>query len=300
VEESTIEGFARERERLSQRLTREEQSAADDLQAALPDWRVTESGVGEKFANLSTILQHRFKPSTFLDLNKFLIAELALALEVKLASRDLPDEVLALYPDAVGRLLTYLRDSADEEYYFPNDFFFKDLRFAAGLSVPCGAQVVDWRSGIGYRASVRWVLRNPSPRYIGLFLGSAQIRPWFRIHTESRYLKDFNEAGWDACYLRIAALLRKHPEVLGMAGTSWFYDPQLDSVSPNLSYLRLRPMERGASVIWSGTTEFDISSATAKSNTRRRLYEEGKYIPVSYSLLWPRKQLLAWADGQRR
>jgi hypothetical protein len=136
--------------------------------------------------------------------------------------------------------------------------------------------------------------------YAGSFLRSGQVLPWFRIHTESRYLNDFNEAGWDACYMRIVALLRAHSEVLGMAGTSWFYDPQLDAVSPRLTYLRLRPLERGVSILRSGTSAFDIASATAKSSSRRRLYEEGKYIPVSYNLLWPREALLAWADDRLR
>ena len=80
-----------------------------------------------------------------------------------------------------------------------------------------------------------------------------------------------------------------------MAGTSWFYDPQLETVSPRLSYLRARPIERGAFIVRSGTLPFDIQSATAKSENRRRLYEAGKYIPVAYTLLWPREKLLAWA-----
>jgi hypothetical protein len=298
MDHSTIEGFVNERDLLSRRLEPEEQSAARELAATLPDWREPVSGLGDKFIRMSTAFQQRFKTSTAIDINKFLVIDLALVLEARLVTRDLPKEVLALYPAASARLLTYVRNLAGEEYYFTNDYFLKDVCFASGLSVPCGAQVVDWRSGIGYRASARWLLRNPSPHYVGVFLRSGQIRPWFRIHTESRYLDDFNEPGWDACYLRIAALLRKHPEVLGMAGTSWFYDPQLDSISPRLSYLRLRPLQRGASVVRSGTTAFDISSATAKSSTRRQLYEEGKYLPVSYNLLWPRDALLAWADGQ--
>ena len=36
---ATTEGFLMEREGLSQRLTQKEQSAARELQAALPDWR---------------------------------------------------------------------------------------------------------------------------------------------------------------------------------------------------------------------------------------------------------------------
>jgi hypothetical protein len=96
-----------------------------------------------------------------------------------------------------------------------------------------------------------------------------------------------------------------------MVGTSWFYDPQLAYVSPHLSYLRLRPMERGATIVRNGSSDYAISCATAKSrsgcedrvarlvaSTRRKLYEQGKYVPVAYSLLWPREALLGWVDAQ--
>jgi hypothetical protein len=46
-----------------------------------------------------------------------------------------------------------------------------------------------------------------------------------------------------------------------------------------------------------GTSDFDIASATARSPTRRKLYEAGKYVPISYTLLWPRERLLRWDDG---
>jgi hypothetical protein len=297
MDTATAEGFLTERDDLSRRLTQAEQSAARELEAALPDWRDATGGLG-RFSTLSAAFRRRFERSTFLDINKFVVVDLVLGLEEAIASRNLPDEILTMYPAAASRLLTYVRNSSDLEYSLPNDDFLKDLRFASGLSVPCGTQVVDLRSMIGYRASAGWLLRNPSTLHLRSILRYCQIVPWFRVHTESRYLNDFNESGWDACYIRVAALLRLHPEVLGLVGTSWFYDPQLETLSPRLSYLRLRPVERGAALVWSGTSDFDIRSATAKSENRRRLYAEGKYTPVSYNILWPREKLLAWADAQ--
>ena len=296
MDPATLQGFVNERDRLSQQLSLTEQACARELETALPDWREANAGL-ERFCALTRVFHDRFERSTFFNITKFVIVDLMLGLEAAIATRDIPDEVLAMYPDAASRLLVYVRNCSND-YSLPNDHYLKDLRFASGLGVPCGAQVVDLRSMIGYRASARWLLRNPSRHYTRSILRFGQIGPWFRVHTESRYLDEFNEPGWDACYLRIATLLRRHREVIGMAGTSWFYDPQLETVSPRLSYLRTRPLERGASIVWSGTTAFDIRSATAKSESRRRLYEEGKYIPVSYTLLWPREKLLAWADTQ--
>lgn len=62
---------------------------------------------------------------------------------------------------------------------------------------------------------------------------------------------------------------------MGLAATSGFYDPQLAQVSPRLMYLRVRLLARGGVLFWGGTSDFDIRSATAKSESRRHLYEAG-------------------------
>jgi hypothetical protein len=293
-----------EREHLVERLAQEARSAARALRATLPDWRrpARYEDLGGAFAIQSKSLSGRFDRPTFLAINRLLILDLAMRLPETVVARDIPDGVLALYPAATARLLAYLQNVDDPDYCYPHECFMKDLRFAAGLTVPCGAQVVDLRSVIGYKVLSHWLLRHPSARHIAAFLRRRSGVPWLRIHTESRYLDDFNEAGWDACYLRIASLLQKHPEVFGMAGTSWFYDPQLESISPRLSYLRLRPMEGGASIVRHGTSDFDIGAATATSETRRQLCAAGKYMPTAYTILWPRAALLAWtgADGRKR
>jgi hypothetical protein len=104
---------------------------------------------------------------------------------------------------------------------------------ASGLSVPCGtAQVIDLSSILGHRTSARLLFCNPLTRYSRSILRSGGIGSWFQIHTESRSLNDFDEAGWASCYMRIAALLRVHPEILGTAGRAWFYDLVLETMSP--------------------------------------------------------------------
>ena len=296
IDDATAEAFLTERENLLKRLDPQERSVARELQMALPHWRGSASGLGKKFINLEAAAFQRFERSRLYDINKLLVVDLALGLPEKLAERDLPGELLAMYQPATKRLLTYLQEASDPQYYYPHDFFVKDLRVASGLSVPSfGAQDIDLRSAIGYRASARGFLRKPAPEYIGSMLRHGQIVPWFRIHTDTRRRADFNEPEFDACYRQIAALLRRHPAVLGMTATSWLYDPQLESVSPRLSFVRSRPVEHGAFLVWSGSSASDVQNATAASDTRRRLYREGKYIPVSYTVLWPRQKLLAWA-----
>lgn len=286
-----------ERERLRTRLSASQRASAAELQSTLRDWRTPSrfEDLGQEFVRRAEVLRTTLDNSLFVVLNRLLVIELTLRLPERVAERNMPDEILALYPDALLRLAERIGQREDQMYFYPNDFFLKDLRFAGGLTVPAGAQVVDLRSVIGYRASLHYFLRGAVSGREFRKVGLTHPQPWFRIHTETRYLDEFNEAGWDMCYRRIAALLVRHADVRGLVGTSWFYDPQLETVSPHLAYLRKRPLERGAFLVRNGTTDYDIRSATAKSATRKRLHDAGKYTPVSYTLLWPREALDEWA-----
>lgn len=225
------------------------------------------------------------------------VAALAIRQAKKLHDSGFPLSVLALYPIAYTRLAQYLRTKADATYWVGQDAFLKDIRLAGGFSVPCGAQDVDLIStiskGSGLKAIVKWrefsngwtVLRDGGP-------------PWFSIHTDQRYTEDFNEAGWDRCYRRIAEMLVQQPSIKGMVGTSWFYDPQIVTVSPRLAYLQFNPVQRGAFLLPHGPGKIHTERATQKSETRKQLYDEGKYLPVCYSLIWHRSSLIGWATAE--
>ncbi|QNN64304.1 hypothetical protein H9L12_08085 [Sphingomonas rhizophila] len=191
---------------------------------------------------------------------------------------------------ALRHLLDFLSSDLDASYRYPDDHFLKDYRFVTGMTVPCGAQVVDLAERPGLKTVVS--IAGKSPR----LAWHAISRPWFRPHTEDRYLDEFNEKGWDRCYAEVGDLLTALPEVAGFIATSWFYDPALAEVSPRLDYLRRVPVEGGALMVRHGTTPFDIKSSTATSPTRRALYEQGKYVPTCWSIVWPRREMLAWCE----
>jgi hypothetical protein len=232
-------------------------------------------------------------------LKRALVAKLALYLPHLVEKMDLPSSILALYPDAFERLADFLKSAGDDPYDSAGDFFCKDVRFVLGLSVPCGAQVVDMYSRFRLRTVALSFLRSGDFSAIRRYFLMKGYCPWVQIHTESRYLNDFNEQGWDRCYLRIVELLKRKKDIVGMVGTSWFYDPQLLGISPRIAYLQARPLERGAFLLRHGTQRSDVANAIKISETRRRLYQEGKYIPVCYSVLWPRQDLIAWAKQSR-
>ena len=298
MEAATARGFVGLCTTLRAQLSDQALRHADAMQAALPDWRHTArfSQLGSNFTAAVAKAQHSLPHAVLVDVNRLLVAQLALRLDSTLRERRLTPEVMALVPAAASRLLVHLRDGVDGDYVFPGDYFVKDLRFTAGLTVPGGAEVLDLRSHPGQRVAMQILRREPSLAATRALLSDSGFDPWFRIHTEKRYLRHFHEAGWDAFYRRVAGLLLLHPQVRGVVGTAWFFDPQLDAISPRLGYLR-NPLARGAFLVAGRTGQFDIDSATTNSESRRQLYDEGRYTPVPHTLVWPRLALLQWAGA---
>ncbi len=233
-------------------------------------------------------------------LKKALVAKMALDLPSVVEKMDLPKSVLELYPDTFGRLVDELGRDMDNSLHTIDNYLLKGIHFTFGLSVPCGAQTVDMISTIKARSLLHSILRTAGLGVVFRYLRAGGHGSWFRIHTDINNLTDFHEKGWDACYLRIAELLECREDIRGMVGTSWFYDPQLLEISPRLAYLQKRPLERGAFALSHRTSPFDIESATMKSKTRRRLFEEKRYNPKVYSIVWPRQALIDWAKEIRQ
>lgn len=223
------------------------------------------------------------------DFHRALIARLAQNTLERLEGVTLTPRIIERTQQWLPRLAEFLEGLETTSYAFPDDSFCKDYRFVTMKTVPCGAQVVDLNDGVGPKTSLKLALQHP------LVAVRAAKSAWFRPHTESRYLDEFNDAGWQNCYRELAKLLELYPTVRGMVATSWFYDPALSEISPRLAYLRQLPVDNGAMLVKHGTTEFDVLSATATSPTRRALFEAGKYKPICCSILWDRHDIMAWS-----
>ena len=174
------------------------------------------------------------------DLSRALIAGLAQHMIDRTMAAGVTQSMLEHAKDWQERLLGFLGDKAPDDYCFPSDLFIKDYRYTTALSVPCGAQVIDLDNSVGFKTAGRLALQRPKKAIYAL------RQRWFRPHTESRYLDEFNEAGWERFYREIAALFALHPQIRGLVAKSWFYDPELSAISPHLAYLRETPLKEGA------------------------------------------------------
>lgn len=231
------------------------------------------------------------------DLKRGLIATWALEMPERIRAADLPPEVTRHYEFWLDRLAEFL---TAETGAYEADFWAKDVRFTLVLSVPgARTQTIDLSSPMGPRQ----VLQNGLDGY-GWSQAAAYMKaqgwkkPWLEVHTESRHTADFTEAGWDEAWASAAAICKRRPELAGMIGSSWFYDPPLETISPRLAYLRLNPLKGGAFIIHQGPGEIHSERCGATSPTRRAMIESGEYLPRSWLVAWPASTLIPWAEAR--
>ena len=107
--------------------------------------------------------------------------------------------------------------------------------------------MLDLSSPVGPGLVVRHMLGGRGPGPLIAWVQTGGWRPWLETHTEARDLSDFNEAGWERNWAAAAALLKTRPELAGVIGSSWFFDPPLEAISPRLTYLRTTPVNTAPS-----------------------------------------------------
>lgn len=228
-----------------------------------------------------------------LEIQRCVMSRLALGLPDILQGERLTEGIFSYYPSEFERLATCLETAQEHEKLTPLSQF---TRFLTGLTVPCGAQNLDLRSAIPLPSAIMAVCRMRSISPLLKYFNAGGLGLWYRPHTDINCLGEYDADGFNRYYRRVAELLRLHPNVKGLVGTSWFYDPVVPKISPRLAFLPQQQIEMGAFCFKHGSGTFEIENATKTSPTRRKLYEEGRYLPTSYSWILPRDRLIKWSE----
>lgn len=267
-------------------------SAAEAATASAPHWDFDQPGHRAEEA-----LAAAFGPALTDDHRRALIAHWALEMPGRIVAADLPQASLELYPEWIGRLADFLTTVADP---YDRDFWAKDVRISLVLSVPgARTQMIDLSSPLGPGQVLRHAREGWGWSVIPSYIAAQSWKPWLEVHTESRELSDFNEAGWDRAWATAAEICKRRPQMAGMIGSSWFYDPPLEQISPRLAYLRVNPLKYGAFLLHQGPGEIHTQRAATSSPTRAALIEKGEYTARSWIVAWPRAALIRWADSRR-
>lgn len=270
-------------------------AAAAAAEASAPHWDFDQPG-----RRAEEHLADAFGPALTDDHRRALVALWALEMPARVPAADLPLASLELYPEWIQRLADFLTAGPNLDTPYDRDFWAKDVRISLVLSVPgARTQMIDLSSPMGPGQVLRHAREGWGWSVIPAYAAAQAWKPWLEVHTESRQLADFNEAGWDRAWATAAEILKRRPEMAGMLGSSWFYDPPLEQISPRLAYLRLNPLKHGAFLVHQGPGDIHTQRAATSSPTRAALIEKGEYTARSWIVAWPRTAVIRWAEARK-
>ena len=233
-------------------------------------------------------------PATLELYHRAVLAQLIAGCGERLGALAVPESIVALTARALQRIVEQMDVTESGYYRHENDLFAKDLAQCQLRLLQCGSELVAIRSGVPRRVLFCDGTRQFS-RAARFFSHNGGFRPWYGSHWDRRLIREFTPNAYDQCYLRMAQLLEFNPPIRGVMSSSWWFDPALEHISPDLVFLRRVPEENGAQLFKIGTSEDSARDALLRSPERKRLHEAGKYRPTVYLLAWARHDMLAWA-----
>lgn len=245
---------------------------------ALPQLRASLIRVGETFGQpvQSRVMQG-------------LLARLVLDFREDQLSFEVTEGVRGMYVSSLCRII-----GTPVDQWRLDDAFFKDLALVGGRMFPAGERVVEPYSVIQRSLAYRRGFRQAYD-FAHTLLRLRGSRPVFRLHIHLSEAPRLSVVSWRQTCIHLVEMLRLNPVVKGIVGSSWFYDPELPLVTPRLAFINSLLRAGGARWFLSHL-EDGHSGAFARSQHRRTAFAEGRYIPRCFTIVWPRKEALAWLE----
>lgn len=225
----------------------------------------------------------------------------------KLIESEYPEEIKSLSLENLERILDTLiagEENADPSMSFspPNYLYHGSDRFAKDLSAATLRMLVFGGRKL-CRVKFPIGLLKTHPVQMATYIAKhGASGSYLETHFDSNdiHLKArFGEESWHQVLRNVGRVMQNDSSITGFVGHSWYYDPCLREVAPNLSHIGGTILDNGGSVFCTGISESTTESALRNSTVRQGLYELGLYQPKRFKILWPRKAVLQWASNQR-
>ena len=211
---------------------------------------------------------------------------------------NLPDAVRKLIGKEFDRIRVLTGSGAAADFDVGEHSLRCDFRIAGFGRVPVGVEHMEL-SGVPRSLAYRGGIAQGA-RFLQMLWHSGRLVPYYQIHMShgvapAHFGLVYTPRSQSRMFRNIADCLKLNPQICGLIASSWWYDPALETVSPGLGYLRRGFVERGALLFRYGPPAND--HATANSPQRAKLVEEGKYRPMTYTIVWPRGMMIRWAES---
>jgi hypothetical protein len=206
--------------------------------------------------------------------------------------------VASLYPDDLKRITTDLSQAEDTCYDLQRDAFVKEVAILTFRLLPVGCWYVDPWAGVRRSLPLRG---GPGQflRSLAVLRQAGGVRPYLLAHLHEPRARERRPEIWRPAHLRQADLVALNPRLKGILNSSWLMDPQLETISPHLAWCPQWMIAGGAVRFFVALDRKGESGALQTSETRRRAFREGKYVPAAHTVIWSRRALLAWARRVR-
>lgn len=224
-----------------------------------------------------------------------LLLRAALAAIDELPRLPLPPGVIARFGDEFT-FIAMAGAEGDRFFEVGSSRFTRACKLVTLRRFPAGQ--FEWeRSGISRRDLLRVQPRSIVTALAVVAFRMGGLGPVFFSHLNPRRpVRSLDEREANRSYYLMALAMEQQPDVRGFGACSWFRSPATQAVSPRLAWVSRVFLENGGTVVESGRADLDCG-VFHRSETRRRLYAEGRFTPTLGLVLWPRRAMIAWAHA---
>jgi hypothetical protein len=199
--------------------------------------------------------------------------------------------------DSFHRILTAVARGGAQSLRLDTDAFAKELAICLYRLIPAGGQLVDPGAAFPRGLLVRRPTRETLAASRYLVFNVRGFAPLALFHTSLFQRHWFTAAGWEFTFHCLPAVFRSFPRLKGLIASSWFCDPALREISPELDFVQDIPRRWGAVFLDVGPEPGADSDALLLSRHRRQLFEAGRYVPQKYAFVVSRQDILEYPSG---
>jgi hypothetical protein len=249
--------------------------------------------VGQRVLQLSKKIENTYSADILETYHKLVMATLIEKQEQLNFPFQLTPSLKTQYERKVADILTGLIKHVKNQgcYVYDHEHFIYNLGICKKTTIPVGPFRLNLNrmkfrfiTGATRRLGLKWYANE------GKHLKRICLHrlPFIEIHLDM-YDKEmgsfFNPRGWEQLFYEIEEIMKLNPELRYFVSMSWFFDPHLETISPELTYIRELVQTRGGHLIRFLPGETAAKNATRFSATRTRLMKEGTYTPTNYLMV---------------
>jgi len=230
------------------------------------------------------------------ELIRLLMLKLITGFSLHRLTVNVSSDISSNYLHSIQRIYQYWGTATVTELQTVDDSLLKDIGLLTGALFPCAERVVEPCSAL-QRSLVYNNGFAQGWRFIRALISARGNKPVCRLHIHLAEINGLSAAGWRLTWIELAQLLLLNPQLKGVVGACWFYDPDIGIISPKLSFIKEQLIDIQASWFFSHN-ETEQSGAFVRSASRKQAFLDGHYQPRNYVIFIPRARLLTWYKRQ--